>query len=275
MGVLVKNQTNKAHNGRYNLTSLGSESTPWVLTKCGLCDEADEIPGAYVFVQNGTANKGTGWIQVVANPDTFVVGTDNIDVFQFSGAGTFTAGNGLTLTGTEFAIDTTVVATNSYVDTEIGNIDFVSTFNETTDATLAGITIDEVAYSAVTRLQVTSSGTSAYLFNNQYSGNNPTLSAIAGTTIAFNLNVPGHPFLIRYQGANYDTGLIHVSTTGVVTTGADAQGKTSGTLYWQLPANISGNYGYLCSIHGSMIGTIKVVSDESDDQVILAGQIFG
>jgi hypothetical protein len=113
MGVLVKNQTNKAHNGRYNLTTLGSESTPWVLTKCGLCDEADEIPGAYVFVQNGTVNKGTGWIQVVADPDTFEVGTDNVDVFQFSGAGTYTAGNGLTLTGTSFAIDETVVATQT------------------------------------------------------------------------------------------------------------------------------------------------------------------
>jgi plastocyanin len=120
--------------------------------------------------------------------------------------------------------------------------------------------INSVSYSAVTRLDVTSSGTSAYLFNNQYSGNNPTLFATAGTTIGFNLNVPGHPFLIRYQGANYDTGLIHVSTTGVVTTGADAQGKTSGTLYWQLPANISGDYGYLCSVHGSMIGTITVNS---------------
>ena len=119
MGILVKNQTNKAHNGRYNLTSLGSESTPWVLTKCGLCDEADEIPGAYVFVQNGTANKGTGWIQVVANPDTFVVGTDNIDVFQFSGVGTYTAGNGLTLTGTSFAIDEAVVATQTDLDLKL------------------------------------------------------------------------------------------------------------------------------------------------------------
>jgi plastocyanin len=128
--------------------------------------------------------------------------------------------------------------------------------------------INSIAYSAVTRLDVTSSGTSAYLFNNQYSGNNPTLSAIAGTTIAFNLNVPGHPFLIRYQGANYNTGLIHVSTTGVVTTGADAQGKTSGTLYWQLPSNISGDYGYLCSVHGSMIGTIKVNIVADQDSVV-------
>jgi plastocyanin len=96
------------------------------------------------------------------------------------------------------------------------------------------------------------------LFNNQYSGDNPTIFAISGTTIAFNLNVVGHPFLIRFSGANYDTGLIHVTTDGVVTTGSSAQGKTSGTLYWQVPANISGAYGYLCSIHGAMAGTITV-----------------
>jgi hypothetical protein len=134
MGVLVKNQTNKAHNGRYNLTTLGSSSAPWVLTKCGLCDEADEIPGAYVFVQNGTVNKGTGWIQVVANPDTFEVGTDNIDVFQFSGAGTYTAGNGLTLNVTEFEIDETIVATLDS-PTFTGDVDF-------SDATVTGITTD-------------------------------------------------------------------------------------------------------------------------------------
>jgi plastocyanin len=133
-----------------------------------------------------------------------------------------------------------------------------TTFNGTTDATAAGITIDKVAYPAITRLEVTNSGSSAYLFNNQYSGNNPTLYAISGTTIAFSLNVVGHPFLIRYSGSNYNTGLIHVSTTGVITTGADAQGKTSGTLYWQVPANISGAYGYLCSFHGAMAGTITV-----------------
>jgi hypothetical protein len=106
MGVLVKNQTNKAQNGRYNLTTLGDGSTPWVLTRCGLCDESDEIPGSYSFVQLGTVNEGTGWVQIVADPDNFVIGTDDINVYQFSGS-TYTAGNGLTLTGTVFSIATT------------------------------------------------------------------------------------------------------------------------------------------------------------------------
>ena len=101
------------------------------------------------------------------------------------------------------------------------------------------------------------------MFNNQYSGDNPTLFATAGTTIAFNLNVPGHPFLIRNSGANYNSGLVHVSTTGLVSTGADAQGQTSGTLYWQIPASISGNYGYLCSVHAVMNGIITVGSPSS------------
>jgi plastocyanin len=133
-----------------------------------------------------------------------------------------------------------------------------ATFNGQTDVTTAGITIDKIAYPAITRLDVTNSGASAYLFMNQYGGSNPTIYAISGTTIAFNLNVAGHPFLIRFSGANYNTGLIHVSTTGVVSTGTDAQGKTSGTLYWQIPQGISGNYGYLCSFHSGMTGTITI-----------------
>jgi hypothetical protein len=113
MGVLVKNQTNKAQNGRYNLTTLGSGSEPWVLTRCGLCDESDEIPGSYSFVQDGTVNEGTGWVQIVADPDTFIIGTDDINVYQFSGS-TYTAGTGLTLTGTTFSITNTAVTAGTY-----------------------------------------------------------------------------------------------------------------------------------------------------------------
>lgn len=103
-GVLLKDQTNKFENGRYFVSQLGDVSTDWILTRCPICDEADEIPGRYVFVKGGAVNNGTGWVQIVDDPDTFVVGTDDIDVYQFSGAGTYTAGSGLDLVGNEFAL---------------------------------------------------------------------------------------------------------------------------------------------------------------------------
>jgi len=115
-GILVKNQTNKEENGRYYISNMGSPSTPYVLTRCGYCDEASEIPGAYIFVQDGTS-AGTGWIQTVADAATFVVGTDDINVYQFSGSGTYTAGTGLTLTGNEYSINTSVTADLSTAQT--------------------------------------------------------------------------------------------------------------------------------------------------------------
>jgi plastocyanin len=119
----------------------------------------------------------------------------------------------------------------------------------------------QFAYPAITSLDVTNSGATAYLFNNQYAGNNPTIYAISGTTIAFNLNVSGHPFLIRTSGGtNYNTGLIHVDVDGTVSTGSNAQGKTAGTLYWQIPAGTTGNYQYICSIHSVMVGVITIKS---------------
>lgn len=112
-GILVKGQTNAAHNGRYVLTTVGNASTPWVLTRCGKCDEATEIPSSYVFVQEGAVYADTGWVATVANLDTFTVGTDAIVWTQFSGAGTYTAGNGLSLTGTAFEVN---VATNGGIE---------------------------------------------------------------------------------------------------------------------------------------------------------------
>jgi plastocyanin len=130
----------------------------------------------------------------------------------------------------------------------------------TTDAGIAGLTINEIAYSAITRLEVTAPSSAAYVFTNQYSGNNPTIYAISGTTIAFNLDVAGHPFLIKTASgaSNYNIGLIHVAVDGTLSTGSSAQGKVSGTLYWQVPANINGAYSYQCSIHSGMLGVITV-----------------
>lgn len=125
-GVLVKNQSNPAHNGRYDLTQVGNGSTPWILTRSTLCDQANEIPGSYIFVKRGTINVGTGWVQVVANPTTFAVGTDAITVTQFSGVSTYTAGTGLSLVGIEFnntgVLSITGTTNEIDVSTSTGNI---------------------------------------------------------------------------------------------------------------------------------------------------------
>ena len=122
------------------------------------------------------------------------------------------------------------------------------------------VSVDEIAYPAITRLNVTANGATGYVFGDQYNNTtNPTVYAISGTTIAFALNVAGHPFLIQTSGgANYSTGLVHVDQSGVMSTGADAQGKTSGTLYWRIPFNVSGGYRYQCSIHLGMNGVITI-----------------
>jgi plastocyanin len=121
-------------------------------------------------------------------------------------------------------------------------------------------TADMIAYPAITRLNVTASGSSGYLFTNQYNNTvNPTVYAISGTTIAFNLDVPGHPFLIQTTGGvNSNLGLIHVDTDGTEGIGGNAQAKTSGTLYWQIPVNITGNYKYQCAAHTVMNGIITI-----------------
>jgi plastocyanin len=132
-----------------------------------------------------------------------------------------------------------------------------------------GLTIDGAGilgasgptYAAITTLVVT---TPVFNYNiDQYSGDNPAIYAISGTTIAFNLQVGGsHPFLLQTNTgswANITTAnLIHVSTSGVVSTGSAAQGQTSGTLYWKIPISVSGTFRYICQSHSSMVGVITV-----------------
>jgi plastocyanin len=115
--------------------------------------------------------------------------------------------------------------------------------------------------SAVTRLSVTNSANSSYLID-QYSGNNPTVYISGGETISFILNnLTGHPFMIRASanGTNYNTGLTHVSTTGTVLTGSNAQAQITGTLYWKVPFDLVGStYVYQCQVHSSMVGNIVI-----------------
>jgi hypothetical protein len=98
--ILVKNQTAQAQNGIYVLTTVGDGSTPWVLTRATDFDTAVEIAGGdFTFVDAGSTLANTGWVNV---DEVTTVGTDPIVFQQFSGAGTYTASDGVLLTGTNF-----------------------------------------------------------------------------------------------------------------------------------------------------------------------------
>ena len=102
--VLVKDQTTSSENGSYELTTIGDANTPWVLTRGEYFNETSEIPGAFQFITDGTVNNGTGWVAQVVDTETFVLDTDAVTFYQFSGAGTYSAGEALTLTGTTFSV---------------------------------------------------------------------------------------------------------------------------------------------------------------------------
>jgi hypothetical protein len=113
--VLVKNQTTQLQNGIYTLTTVGSGSVAWVLTRATDMDESAEVDGGdFVFVTGGTTLDNTGWVQTETS---VTIGTSSLIFTQFSGAGTYAAGNGLTLTGNTFTINTAITADLSTAQT--------------------------------------------------------------------------------------------------------------------------------------------------------------
>jgi hypothetical protein len=98
--VLIKNQATAAQNGIYTVTNTGSGSTNWVLTRATDFDTSAEIQGGdFVFVTGGSTYDNTGWVQTATS---VTVGSTSIVWQQFSGAGTYTASNGVVLNGSNF-----------------------------------------------------------------------------------------------------------------------------------------------------------------------------
>jgi len=100
--ILVKNQNQARDNGVYVVQPSGA---PVRADDYNVVGEVDA--GDFIFVESGTVNAKTGWIQT--NVIT-TLGTDPIAFTQFSGAGTYSANNGLTLTGNVFSINTGITA---------------------------------------------------------------------------------------------------------------------------------------------------------------------
>lgn len=114
--ILVKNQTAASQNGIYIVQATGAA------VRATDFDQPAEVDGGdFIFVTGGTVNDNTGWVQTATG--VTVIGTDPIYFTQFSGAGTYLAGAGLTLDGNTFSADVTPTTGNASLTNTGGAIE--------------------------------------------------------------------------------------------------------------------------------------------------------
>ena len=167
--VLVKNQSLSQNNGIY-LCAAGS----W--TRTTDANTWDALTSAFTFIEQGTANGDCGFVCTANAGGT--LGTTALPWSQFSGAGTFTAGTGLTLTGSVFSLTSPVAVANGGTGlTSLGS--GVATFLGTpSSANLAAAVTDET-------------GSGALVFATSPTLVTPNLGAASATSIAASGTVTG------------------------------------------------------------------------------------
>jgi hypothetical protein len=186
--LLIKNEVTSANNGIYTWATGGT-----VLTRATDFDTNVEIAsGDFTFVTNGTLYANTGWVQTL--PVT-TVGTSPISWTQFSGAGAYTAGTGLTLTGTQFSITNTAVTAAAYGSaTQVGTF----TVNAQGQLTLAGNTTVTPAVGSITgfgsgvatALAVNTGSAGAFVVNGGALGT-PSSGTVTNLTGTASINING------------------------------------------------------------------------------------
>lgn len=112
---LVKNQTAGADNGIYDVTDIGSATTPWVMTRSTDFDRSCDITsGLIVSVSEGTTNADTVWM--LTTNETIYLNTTSLAFSQLTSSFTTlvlasaTATSSVTNTTTETTLTTGIGA---------------------------------------------------------------------------------------------------------------------------------------------------------------------
>ena len=191
MRILVKNEANAAHNGIYDRTSTT------VLTRSTDFDTSTEMAGGdFVFVTAGTLYDNTGW--VMTEPVT-TVGTSPVPWVQFSGAGTYTAGTGLTLTGSQFSVNAS--------QTQITSVGTLTGLNSSGTITAPAFTANTGVFtgngsglSAIAGANVTGTVSSATTATTAGTVTTAAQPNITSTGTLSSLTVSGNTFLATSSG---------------------------------------------------------------------------
>jgi hypothetical protein len=210
--VLVKDQTNAAQNGIY-VASAGA----WTYSVGG--DTWNEYIGAIIFIASGSLN-GTAWYCTAQPGGT--LGVTAMNWSNFSVASTYTAGTGLTLTGTQFSITNTGVSAATYGSTTTSAVIAVNAQGQITSASNSTIT---PAVGSITGL-----GT----------GVATALAVNTGSAGAFVVNggALGTPSSGTLTNCTFPT--LNQSTTGNAATATNLLGGAAGSLPYQTATNTTG-----------------------------------
>lgn len=104
--ILVMDQTNKAHNGLYKVSSLGSESSKWGLDRtsdANALSGSGDVRRASTYIEDGALYSGRGYTQSnsVSN-----LGTDDLVFSLFATISEVSATDGLTMSGKNIMVNT-------------------------------------------------------------------------------------------------------------------------------------------------------------------------
>jgi hypothetical protein len=223
--VLVKDQANAAFNGIY----LAS-ATAW--TRSLDADQWNDFISAISFLEYGT-QAGGAWFCTAVPGGT--LGVTALNWSQFTTSATYTAGTGLTLTGSQFSITNTAVIPAAYGSaTQVGTF----TVNQQGQLTLAGNTTITPAVGSITGLGTgvatwlatpTSANLAAAVTDETGSG-----SLVFATSPSLVTPILGTP-----QSGNFSTGTFTWPTFNQNTTGyaAGLAGGAAGSVPYQSAAN--------------------------------------